>query len=158
MAKAPYPGEMASAAQVQALADEYRKASDMLREFNQKGQPLALAPYRLIAIHAIELYLNAFLLRRGHAAEEIRGLQHDLSARADLALGDGLKLRDKTAKHLRSLSEAREYLVTRYDPDLAGATPQLNRLWATLKDVAKKVATAATLAPAKGAASEARAR
>lgn len=40
--------------------------------------------------------------------------------------------------HLMALSERREYLTTRYDP-VATETTELNRLTATLAEVAEKV-------------------
>lgn len=58
---------------------------------------------RLAAIHAIELYLNALLLSRGHASSEVRGLQHDLEKRMDLTLSCGKKLRAKTTDHLKAM-------------------------------------------------------
>jgi hypothetical protein len=143
-----YPGDAATPAQVQALADEYRRASLMLLELGRPRAPLTRAPFRLTAIHAVELYLNAFLLRRGHTPADIRGLQHDLCARFDLASAGGLRLRQKTAAHLRDLSAAREYLTTRYGPELSATMSQINRLVATLEEVADKVAKDAAIDPA----------
>lgn len=143
MAERSYPGDMASPAQVEALADAYRQAAHALLALGKKGEPVTRAPFRLTAIHAIELYLNAYLLRCGCAAAEIRALQHDLQARAERALANGLRLKRKTAEHLRSMSAAREYLVSRYSPDLVSAMSQVNRLVATLDEVAEKVAKAA---------------
>ena len=70
----------------------------------------------------------------------MRALQHDFATRTELAIAAGLKLRRRTILHLRGLSETREYLITRYDPGLSAAS-QLNRLAATLEEVAEKVAT-----------------
>jgi hypothetical protein len=65
----PYPGELATADQLRLLADEFREAADLLLERQgRRRAPLSRAPFRLSAIHAIELYLNAFLMHRGHAA------------------------------------------------------------------------------------------
>lgn len=75
-------------------------------------------------------------------------MQHDLSKRTEHALEAGLRLRAKTAKHLQSLSQNREYLVTRYGPELAATASQINRLTATLEEVAVKVTVLVTL-PAK---------
>lgn len=119
------------------LANEYRRAAETLMQERRRGQPLSHAPFRMVAIHAIELYLNALLLSCGHGAARIRGLQHDLGARNALAAGQRLKLRSRTADHLRSLSQTREYLVVRYDP-AASTTSELNRLAATLAEVAEK--------------------
>ncbi len=127
---------------MRALAHEYRKASDVLLGLGRRGAPLSRAPFRLTAIHAIELYLNAFLLERGHPAAFIRGLQHNLSERAELALSGGLSLRKRTAEHLRSLSAGREYLTSRYAPERSETMSQINRLMATLEEVANKVSAA----------------
>jgi len=78
------------------------------------------------------------LLATGHPTARVRGLQHDLATRTDLAIAAGLNLRRRTILHLRGLSETREYLITRYDPGLSAAS-QLNRLAATLEEVAEKV-------------------
>ena len=65
-------------------------------------------------------------------------MQHNLAARTDIAIELGLVLRKRTAQHLRSLSETREYLVSRYDPGLS-MTSEINRLTATLEEVAGKI-------------------
>lgn len=133
-----YPGERATAEQVVQLASEYRQAAEKLMECGRRGQPLSRAPFRMVAIHAIELYLNALLLAAGRPAEKVRGLHHDLGVRTELALGEGLQLRKRTVQHLQTLSETREYLLTRYDP-AASAASELNRLVATLTEVSEKV-------------------
>jgi hypothetical protein len=92
----------------------------------------------MVAIHSLELHLNALLIAAGHPTAKVRGLQHDFATRTDLAITAGLRLRARTILHLKSLSETREYLITRYDPALS-ATSQLNRLAATLEEVAEKV-------------------
>ena len=133
-----YPGETATPQQIILLANEYRRAAETLRETSRRREPISLAPYRFVAIHAIELYLNAVLLAAGHPSAKLRGLHHDLASRVKFASSAKLNLRTRTLKHLRGLSETREYLVTRYDPALS-ATSQLNRLAATLNEVADKV-------------------
>ncbi|WP_246696331.1 hypothetical protein [Mesorhizobium sp. SARCC-RB16n] len=139
MTDSKYPGELASPQQIYELAEEYRKAATLLLPLGRSGKPLTWAPFRLSAIHAVELYLTALLLHRGHNPNEIRKMQHDLAARTEHALQAGLRLRVKTANHLRSLSQNREYLVTRYGPELAATVSQINRLTATLDQVAAKV-------------------
>lgn len=144
------PGEPASPLQMLSLADEYRRASDSLVERRRKQQPLSLAPFRLTAIHAIELYLTATLLAYGHQPQEIRGLGHDLSKRAALAQKRGLNLRKRTVEHLGALGANREYLVSRYAPELLGvASSQINRLLATLNEVAEKSAAMVALTETK---------
>src|SRR3954451_1404656 len=91
-----YPGDDATAPQVLMLADEYRKAANTLLPTGHRGRPLSRAPYRLVAIQAIELYLNAFMLSRGLPATKVRGLHHDLAARALFARKSGLGLRQGT--------------------------------------------------------------
>lgn len=134
-----YPGILATPAQFHELADAYRDAALLLLAAGQRRKPLTRAPFRLSAIQAIELYFNAHLLAHGHDPAEIRKLQHDLGARTELAAAAGLKLRQKTTAHLKSLHRNREYLVTRYGPELASQTSQINRLTATLDEVSRKV-------------------
>lgn len=134
-----YPGAIASPHQVLRLAAEYHEAARILGVRGRKRQPISRAPYRLTTIHAVELYLNAFLLHSGLDHGRVRGLQHDLAARTDLALKHGLLLRKRTATHLRTMTAGREYLVSRYGPELSSSLSQLNRLSATLAEVANKV-------------------
>jgi HEPN domain-containing protein len=135
-----FPGETATPRQIASLADEYRHAADALLGTVRRGQPLSRAPYRFVAIHALELYLNALLLAAGKPPVALRRMHHDLASRTELAMTARLILRKRTLAHLAALSEGREYLTTRYDP----AAPQgseLNRLAATLAEVAEKVTT-----------------
>lgn len=134
-----YPGELASPQQIHALAEEYRRAATLLLQLGRPGKPLTRAPFRLSAIHAIELYLTALLLHCGYGPNQIRKMQHELWMRTERALDAGLRLRAKTTAHLQSLSQNREYLVTRYGPELAATASQVNRLTATLDEVAAKV-------------------
>ena len=136
------PGDEATPQQVLELAHEYRWAADALLPTGRRGKPLSRAPYRLLAIQAIELYLNALLLLWDHAPAKLRGMGHDLGPRVRLAAAAGLKLKKRTAWHLHTLSESREYLVTRYGPEMTGTISQLNRLAATLGEVSEKVTTA----------------
>src|SRR5262245_28709340 len=80
------PGSNANAEAIILLADEYCRAAQTLLEDGRKGKPLSLAPSRLCAIHAIELYLNAFLLHCGDNPKQIRRRKHDLAERANLVL------------------------------------------------------------------------
>ncbi|MER9029133.1 hypothetical protein [Mesorhizobium sp. M0674] len=139
MTESKYPGEFASPRQIYELAEEYRKAAILLVPLGRSRKPLSRAPFRLSAIHAIELYMTALLLHRGHDAHQVRKMQHDLAARAKHTAEAGLLLRTKTANHLQSLSQNREYLITRYGPELAASASQINRLTATLEEVAAKV-------------------
>ncbi|MEH3123017.1 MAG: hypothetical protein PGN16_13750 [Sphingomonas phyllosphaerae] len=96
----------------------------------------------MLAMQAIELWLNAYLLHHGVSAEALRGMQHDLAGRGDLAETIGLRLRRRTLAHLHELSSRREYLITRYGSELLGSWTQINRLVATLEEVATKVSEA----------------
>lgn len=134
-----YPGESATPEQIFRLAEEYRKAAHLLLQLGRRGDPLSRAPCRLSAIHAIELYLNALLLFMGQETSRIRGLQHNLAARSEMAIASGLQLRKRTAAHLSAMAGNREYLVTRYGPEMTATISQINRLTATLDEVANKV-------------------
>jgi len=133
-----YPGERSSPTALVELADEYFQAAEMAIIRCKPGRPISTAPYRLLCIHAIELYLNAFLRHEGQPAPAVRGLQHHLSARMRLTDAYGLVLRHKTRRHLQAVSENREYLVSRYSPEAAQLS-ELNRLNATLAEVRGKV-------------------
>jgi hypothetical protein len=137
--KSVYPGQSATPAQIVQLAEEYRQAAHGLVRQGRRGAPLSWAPCRLAAIQAIELYLNALLLHAGLAPSTIRGLQHDLAKRTDQAVAMGLRLRIRTTTHLATMGGNREYLVTRYGPEITGTVSQVNRLIASLEEVAVKV-------------------
>jgi hypothetical protein len=136
----PYPGERATADELFRLAEEYRRAASVLIDIRRASQPFSRAPFHLTAIHAIELYLNAFLLFQGLKPCDLRKLQHDLSARISHELAAGLTLRTRTAAHLEDLSKRREYLVSRYGTDQMTTVSQINRLQATLVEIQSKVA------------------
>ena len=136
-----YPGETATAGEVVAVADEYRLSASLLLRNGRPREPRSRAPFRMVAIHAVELYLNAFLLHSGHAAGQVRGLQHNLAARADLACEFGLSLRKRTREHLHAMARSREFLITRYVPS-GTSLSEINRLQATLAEVAQKVSAA----------------
>lgn len=138
--QAPYPGSTSSAQEIRALAGVFHESARQLLTSQKQLSPstLDLAPFRLCALHAIELYLNAFLLAKGYKHEEIRAMQHNVAERAALAAEQGFVLRRKTAAHLQDLVENREYLVTRYDTHRLRTLSQLNRLTATLDEIAQK--------------------
>jgi hypothetical protein len=135
-----YPGGSAQPHEIQQLADEYKEAVVLLRDRGHRHSPLSWAPCRQTAIHAIELYLNALLLSTNHDASCVRGFQHNLAPRVEAAIIVGLKLRKRTELHLRDMSSSREYLIARYAPEMISTLSQINRLMATLDEVAVKVA------------------
>jgi hypothetical protein len=90
-------------------------------------------------VHAIELYLDAFLRGVGESPCRLRAHGHDLRMRAALAMDRGLALRAKTRTHLIRLTVDREYIVLRYGPDRAASVSDLNRLLASLGEIARKV-------------------
>ncbi len=131
-----YPGETASKWQMLDLADEYYQAALTLFKKSQKEAPLSYEPARMCSIHAIELYLNAFLRHEGASPGSIRARNHNL---ADPAFSAQLKLRKKTADHLAAMTGKREYLISRYAPESIAVHTELNRLTVTLLEVATKV-------------------
>jgi lysophospholipase L1-like esterase len=134
-----YPGDEATVAQLNQLAAHYSKAARSFLDLPKKPKGQALAPYRLLAIHAIELKLNVLLRHNNVSKERVRGLQHDLEERMKLAVGFRLRLKKKTADHLIALKVSREYLIHRYDPTHFKQLSQLNRLIATMNEVSQKV-------------------
>lgn len=142
-----YPGDQASPYDMNRLADFYRDAAHRSSGSIQMGDPLSAGPMRLLAIHSIELNLSAFLLLQGSTWAAIRKMGHDLAARLECATGRGLVLRERTAAHIRAIARDREYLVARYGPDCLSTASQLNKLLATLEEVARKVSRAVADAP-----------
>ncbi|MDF0543827.1 hypothetical protein PX699_15855 [Sphingobium sp. H39-3-25] len=138
----PYPGTEAAVGTVVTLADAYWDAAHRLLPQIEKGRNVSSAPARLCAIQSIETYLNAFLLFHSLDRKLVRGLQHDLAERTRLAVEKGLSLRRRTAEHLVRLSDQRDYLVVRYGPEQLGDLSEINRMFATLKEVAEKVRAA----------------
>lgn len=134
---AVYPGESASVREILELAGHYRNAALTLGQLSPRGKPLSHTPRRFLALHAIELYLNAFLLAKGFDHKTIRG--HDIGERSRRAIDAGIILRKRTAQHLATLTSNREYLVTRYGPELTATLSQVNRVMATLEELSQKV-------------------
>ncbi|KQT33680.1 hypothetical protein ASG29_06620 [Sphingomonas sp. Leaf412] len=124
------------------LAEVYRDAAFRAAGAIQRGDPLTAAPLRLLALHSVELNLSAYLILKGGTAATIRRLGHDLGARLALATEAGLVLRRRTAAHVEAVARDREYLVARYGPELLGTVSQVNRLLATMEEVAGKVSRA----------------
>lgn len=135
----PYPGSQATIGQFIGLADEYCVAAYSLLSQCNRTSPSSSAPARLCAIHAVEMYLNAFLIFHGMPPAGVRGLQHNLAERAAAATRNGLSLRSKTQAHLLRIHDQREYLVVRYGPEQVRGLSELNRMFATLKEVSTKV-------------------
>ncbi len=135
-AQKSYPGSNASKWQILDLAHEYYHAANTLFQKAQREAPLSYAPARMCCIHAIELYLNAFLRHQGIPPEQIRARMHNL---ADPLFVERLKLKARTARHLEAMTEKREYLISRYAPELITEHSELNRLLATLVEVMMKV-------------------
>jgi HEPN domain-containing protein len=133
-----YPGETSSPDEIIRLADEYRNAVPTLLELRRKGSTVSTGPFRLVAIHAIELYLNAFLIAYGERPATVRGYHHQLSKLSASACEKGLILKRTTLGHLEAMAGDREYLCARYNPEAPGKS-QLNRITSTLNEVAQKV-------------------
>ncbi len=142
-----YPGDGASPYDMNRLADFYRDAAHRSSGSIQIGDPLSAGPMRLLAIHSIELNLSAYLLLHGVTWASIRKMGHDLAARLECAEGKGMLLRKRTAAHISVMARDREYLVARYGPDCLSTASQMNRLFATLEEVARKVSLAVADAP-----------
>lgn len=147
---APYPGSTATADEMLRLAETYHLSALRLLDEARGGDAIARAPGRFCAVHAIELYLDAFLRALGESPCRLRAHGHDLRMRAALAMDHGLALRAKTRLHLIRLTLDREYLMLRYGPDRAASVCELNRLTATLAEVARKVRHLAVPPPAAG--------
>lgn len=131
----PYPGSTAPPLALLDMAHAYHNAAVHLFGALEGQGHVAQAPARLCAIHAIELYLNAFLRHRGERPETIRGRLHSLD---DPDFSEILALRKRTREHLVWITRNREYLVVRYGPELLKGQSQTNRLLATLREIMTK--------------------
>ncbi|MEZ2224311.1 hypothetical protein [Rhizobium sp. RCC_161_2] len=132
----PCDGNSVSVRDTLNLATQYQGAANRLGKGLAKPNQL---PRRLLALHAMELYLNAFLLAKGVDPRKIAGLRHDLGEQAQIASEAGLLLRKRTMAHLVILSESDEYHVIRYAPNRASKLSQMNRVMATLDELSLKV-------------------
>jgi hypothetical protein len=150
----PYPGDNATVEELFSLAEEYWKAAGVLKGTCRRGNPISHAPYRMVAIHAVELYLNALLRFQGLTPPDIRKMNHNLVERLGRACTTKLKLRNRTAAHIAVMSDCREYLVSRYGPDKMKNLSQLNRLEATLEQIRKEVHKLIGAAKPRAAAEE----
>src|SRR5512136_1335874 len=110
-----YPGDGMDALSTLALAAEFAQASKALRKLGRRRQAESYAPFRFAALHAIELYLAAFLKLHGLDNSELRSTGHRFCTKTELAKEHGLRLRKKTQAHLVELSGNREYQAVRYD-------------------------------------------
>ncbi|EKE45025.1 hypothetical protein OCGS_0720 [Oceaniovalibus guishaninsula JLT2003] len=131
---------MASSAAIFDLAEAYRASALLLLQGSARGRPLARFPARYCALHAIELYLNAWLRSCGHDPGDIRACLHNVARMFDLASETGLVLRKKTRADLRAMTGRRDYLLLRYDPEASVLPVHVNRLIATMEEVRTKVA------------------
>lgn len=129
-------GKSAGVRDVLNLAAQYRAAAIKLSAYPSAPNHF---PQRLLALHAIELYLDALLQTKGLDHQAVRDYQHDLGERARTAAAAGLVLRQRTLAHLATLSSATEYLVVRYAPERTSTLSQVNRVMATLEEVSRKV-------------------
>lgn len=131
-----YPSREPSVRDTLALPAQYRDAAVKLGATSPK---LAHRPVHLLALHSVEIYLDALLLAKGLDHKTIRGFQHNLGERPRVAIETGLVLRKRTAAHLVTLSSTREYDAIRYGPTRASKFSQVNRVMATLDEVSQKV-------------------
>lgn len=131
-----YPGQEPSVRDTLALAAQYRDAAVKLGGTSPKSAHL---PVRHLALHSVELYLDALLLAKGLDHKTIRDFQHDLGERSRVAIDAGLVLRKRTAAHLVNLSSTGEYDAIRYGSIRAAMFSQVNRVMATLDEVSQKV-------------------
>ncbi|WP_245300444.1 hypothetical protein [Rhizobium sp. YK2] len=131
-----YPGKAADVRGILDLASRYRDAASTLGKGVSK---LNHIPQRLLALHSIELYLDALLLANGLEHETIGSFEHDFNERTRVAMDIGLVLRKRTAAHLATLSSSREYLAVSYGPETTATLSQMNRVMATLDELSLKV-------------------
>jgi hypothetical protein len=122
----------ASPHEMLTLADAYAASADQLLEQYGAGKRDLRLPAHLCAMHAVELYLHAFLRFRGATSKDIKSRQHNFEHEE---FCERLGLDQKTREHLKRLSDRNEYLLVRYRPERVGDLSQANRMQRTLKAV-----------------------
>jgi len=58
---------------------------------------------------------------------------------ADSSLVVKLKLKNTTSEHLTAITEKREYLISRYGPEMIAEQTEMTRLSSTLTEIMTKV-------------------
>jgi hypothetical protein len=134
-----YPGELTPPRDLVQLARCYEAAADQALGIWRLTEPMSAYPARLLSIHAIELYLAAFLRAHGQTPKQVRAHMHDVAGMAKETERLGLVLRTRTQASLEKMVGNREYLVTRYDTDRALMLTEMNRVFATMREVGHKV-------------------
>lgn len=71
-------------------------------------------PVRLLSLHACELFLKAYLRQTGSTHAEMRKLGHNLSLHAQLAVGAGLPLSNARQNDMRTVTDIKAYVGSRY--------------------------------------------
>jgi hypothetical protein len=132
----------ASAQEFLAFADEFHRAALVARKLCEPKKPLTRIGFCSLAIHAIELYLNAYLRNLEVSPAELKKISHNLRKRRLMAVAGGLKLRRKTQEHLDFMTVCREYRKVRYGPEIGSEKSELSQIDRTLREVAKKVGLA----------------
>jgi HEPN domain-containing protein len=132
----PYPGDHIDGVALLGMAKSYHEAADRLRAALTPCKNGDYAPWRLLALHAIELYLSAAMLRHDHDMAVVRSSSHDLEKKLNLLLKDGMRFSEKTCHVLRLVSQDRHYVRARYAPDMVKEMMPITRLNAALSDVA----------------------
>ncbi len=120
---------------VLAVAGSYAEAADHLFAQHRTAKPDLNMPARLCALHAVELYLHAFLRFRGASAKQIRARSHSLWHEE---FNKVLDLDPKTRQHLQDLSSERVYVSVRYPIDHVSRPCPINRMERTLEAVREK--------------------
>lgn len=135
------------AEEIVGLARIYAACASDLAAAVVGGGVARQAPARFCAVHAVELYLNAYLRHCGMPGAELRRMCHDQSARLMHAMARGLRLPNGTALHIIRMSEDRDYLRLRYELSAAATLAPMTRIAATLRDVGAAVDAALAIPP-----------
>jgi hypothetical protein len=92
------------------LGEDYVSAAEAVA----KLRSLNAGPTRLLCLHACELFLKAFLRKRGFTHDQLRGLMHNLAEIARAAAKHGLDIDRSLARDLETITEIKADVDTRY--------------------------------------------
>lgn len=155
---APVHGSGVTAYGALAIAEEYKRAAELLgADAMQSGR----MPHRLLALHALERFLRAHLLHTGQTPEAIRDFRHDIEKMRVDCEAHGLRISKQSRHFITAVAAEGDYVRVRYDTGVdyrGGDWPPLPRPNASMKllievldDVStavKTIVTAQTDAPA----------
>ncbi len=103
------------------------------------------SPARLLAYHAIELFLKTFLRSHGEEVTKLRSYNHDLTGMLGAAIAYGLSPSSKVVDRLRQVEDNNDYVRCRYVVSRATSDMRPETVVALAQDIRECVRLALNL-------------